>query len=97
MLTFNILSKAHGGGNILAFATGLFLHHIIIAGDITRGADLLLPPLFVAWWQLFREGKHGEDDQKHSYGAQEKATPPKSKKINSKLFRNGRLHHKKQE
>lgn len=30
----------------------------------------------MAWRQLFGEGKHGEDDQEHGYGAQEKATPP---------------------
>lgn len=30
----------------------------------------------MAWRQLFGEGKHGEDDQEHGYGAQEKAAPP---------------------
>ncbi len=76
LLTFNILSKAHGGGDVLALCAGLFLHHIIVTGHVTRGADLFLLLLFVAWRQLFGEGKHGEDDQEHGYSTQEKAAPP---------------------
>lgn len=80
LLTFDVLPKAHGRGNILALATGLLLHHIVITGLITGRAHLFLLPLLVAWRQLFGEGKHGEDDQKHGYGTQEKATPPERRK-----------------
>lgn len=78
-LTFDVLSEAHGGGHILAFAARLLFHHVVVAGDFTRRAHLLhLPPL-VARRQLFGEGKHGEDDEEHGYGAQEEAAPPARK------------------
>lgn len=79
--TFDVLSEAHGGGDVLVFAARLFLLHIIVAGHVARRANLfLLLPLFVAWGQLFGEGKHGEDDQEHGYGTEEKAAPPGKKK-----------------
>lgn len=80
LLTFDVLSKAHGGGDILAFAARLFLHHIVVTGHVTGRADLFLLPLFVPRRQLFGEGKHGKDDQEHGYGTQEKAAPPERKK-----------------
>lgn len=60
----------------MAFAAGLLLHHVVIAGDATGRAHLLRLPPLVARRQLFGEGKHGEDDEEHGDGAQEEAAPP---------------------
>lgn len=60
----------------MAFAAGLLLHHVVITGDVARRAHLLRLPSLVARRQLFGEGKHGEDDEEHSYGAQKEAAPP---------------------
>lgn len=75
-LTFDVLSEAHGRGHVLAFAAGLLLHHVVIAGDVAGRAHLLRLPPLVARRKLFGEGKHGEDDEEHSYGAQKEAAPP---------------------
>lgn len=79
LLTFNVLPEAHGGGDVLAFAAGLFLHHVVVAGHVAGRVELFRLPLFVAWRQLFGEGKHGKDDQEHGYSTQEETAPPARK------------------
>lgn len=60
----------------MAFAAGLLLHHVVVAGDAAGRAHLLRLPPLVARRQLFGEGEHGEDDEEHGDGAQEEAAPP---------------------
>lgn len=60
----------------MAFAGGLLLHHVVVAGDAAGRAHLLRLPPLVARRQLFGEGEHGEDDEEHGDGAQEEAAPP---------------------
>lgn len=76
--TFDVLSETHGRGHRLALAVvALLLEDVVVARHVVQAQ--LFPPLLlllVSGRQLLGEGKHGEDDQQHGHGAQQKAAPP---------------------
>lgn len=75
--TFEVLSEAHGGSDRLALATGLLLHHVVVAGNVIRAHLFLLPLLLLSGRELLGEGEHGEDHQQHGHGTEQEPTPPK--------------------
>lgn len=70
----------------MTFAAGFLLHDVVLAGCVLVGPELFLLLLFVARGQFLGEGEHGEDNQQHGDGAQQKAAPPEEKRQEIRMY-----------